>query len=132
MGVSYLLDTHVVIWLTSSHRNPPASLVAALESGDGRPLASAVSAFEIATKVRLGKLDEARTLADSWDTLIPHFGAGNLALNDRHALLAGRLDWDHKDPFDRLLAAQAIAEGLTLVTADKAFQDLPGLSILWW
>jgi len=132
VGMSYLLDTHAIIWLTSSRRTPPASLVAALESGDGKPLASAVSAFEIATKVRLGKLDEARALADGWDTLIPSFGAGSLALNDRHALLAGRLEWDHKDPFDRLLAAQAITEGLTLVTADKAFESLPGLSVLWW
>lgn len=132
MGVSYLLDTHVVIWLASRRRTPPAGLISALESGDGKPLASAVSAFEIATKVRLGKLDEARVLAEGWDTLVPALGAGVLALNDRHALLAGRLDWDHKDPFDRLLAAQAITEGLTLVTADRAFDDLPGVSLLHW
>ncbi|MCW2786083.1 MAG: hypothetical protein JWP74_2600 [Marmoricola sp.] len=132
MGVSYLLDTHALIWLSSRRRSPSVELIAALEGGDGAPFVSAVSAFEISTKVRLGKLDEARALAHGWGTLVPALGARTLELNDRHALLAGRLEWPHKDPFDRLLAAQAITEGLTLVTADPAFDTAPGLSLLRW
>jgi PIN domain nuclease of toxin-antitoxin system len=128
--VSYLLDTHALIWLSSRRRTPSADLVASLESGDGAPYVSSVSAFEISTKVRLGKLDEARALSQGWQTLVPEIGARTLDLNNQHALLAGRLDWAHKDPFDRLLAAQAITEGLTLVTADPAFDSAPGLSLL--
>lgn len=128
----HLLDTHAVIWLASRRRTPPPAVVTALESADELPLVSAVTAFEIATKVRLGKLDEARALAQGWDTLVPEIGLQVLPLNDRHGLLAGTLDWDHKDPFDRLLAAQAITQGLTFVTADSAFDNAPGLSLLRW
>lgn len=130
--MSYLLDTHALIWLSSRRRSPRPALIRALEDGDSLPRVSAVSAFEITTKVRLGRLDDARGLAEGWDALVPAIGTVALPLNDRHALVAGRLDWAHKDPFDRLLAAQAITEGLTLVTADPAFDSAPGLSLLHW
>lgn len=131
MGVSYLLDTHAVIWLVGGRR-VPADLVEALEASDGPVYVSSVSAFEVATKVRLGKLDRARALAESWSSSVAALGGTPLPLADRHAVAAGALDWEHRDPFDRLLAAQAIVDGLTLVTADPAFSDLDGLAVLAW
>ncbi len=55
-----------------------------------------------------------------------------LPMSTPHALLAGGVAWDHRDPFDRLLAAQVICDDLTLVTADRVFDDVPGLSVLRW
>ena len=132
MGVTYLLDTHALIWLTSARRAKPRRVVEALERDDAVAVVSAVTAFEIATKVRLGKLEQARALGTGWEALVPEFGTRTVPLEDRHALLAGRLDWDHRDPFDRLLAAQALVEGFTLVTADPVFDRVSGLSLLRW
>lgn len=130
--MTYLLDTHAVIWLAGYGPRPSSEVAAAVASTDNELVVSAVSAFEIATKVRLGKLEEARSLKDSWRTTLNALGAHTRELTDRTALLAGDLDWPHKDPFDRLLAAQAITEGLTFVTADRAFDSAPGLSLLRW
>ena len=132
MGVRYLLDTHALIWLAGDGPRPRSEVAAAVSSLENDLVVSAASAFEIATKIRLGKLEEARPLQDRWDAALAEMGATSMDVADKHALWAGRLDWDHRDPFDRLLAAQAISEGLTLVTADRAFDDLPGLSVMRW
>jgi len=54
-----------------------------------------------------------------------------LSVSPSHALLAGRLAWDHRDPFDRMLAAQSMLEGVALVTSDSVFASLPGVHVLW-
>lgn len=92
---------------------------------------SAASAFEIATKQRIGKL-EASALLDRWDDEVRTAGLVALPITAQHALVAGRVDWDHRDPFDRLLAAQALTEGLELVTVDPAFHAVPGLQTRSW
>lgn len=134
MGVTYLLDTHVIVWIAGS--GGPAirpEVRAALEADDSARVVSAVSAFEIATKVRLGKFESARPLQDRWDAVVrTALSARVLPLDDRAARRAGELTWEHRDPFDRMLAAQAITEGLTLVTADRVFDSVPGLSLLPW
>lgn len=78
------------------------------------------------------ELETARALAERWDESVAELGAEPLPLTHPHAVSAGSLDWEHRDPFDRLLAAQAIAEGLTLVTADRAFRGAPGLVVQPW
>jgi PIN domain nuclease of toxin-antitoxin system len=130
--VSYLLDTHAFIWLTSRRRSVRPEVLGLLNQADSRVLVSAVSALEVATKVRLGKLEEARALADRWSESVGKLGASTLDLTTSHALAAGALAWSHRDPFDRLLAAQAIAHELTLVTADGVFRSAPGLAVLPW
>ena len=95
-------------------------------------LVSAVSAMEVATKVRLGQLDVARTLVSTWPARIDEIGAVPLSLSTEAALLAGQLNWEHRDPFDRLLAAQAIENNLVLVTVDPALLGLIGLRTLSW
>ena len=71
-------------------------------------------------------------LVDQWATAVAELGAHELVVSTEHAVLAGKLDWAHRDPFDRLLVAQAIVEDLTLVTADRAVLVAPGLAVLPW
>ena len=132
MGVSYLLDTHVVIWLIGGNPAPRPRQLQRLEAPDSRVLVSAISAYEVATKVRLGQLDAAAELARTWRTSVRELGAVELDLNHAHATRAGELGWDHRDPFDRLLVAQAQVDGLTIVTADRAMLDAPGVELLPW
>lgn len=128
----YLLDTHVVLWLLGDPRVVPSEVQDALADRSVELLVSAVSAMEVATKVRLGKLEVARTLVNTWPARIIEIGAVPLSLSTEAALLAGQLSWEHRDPFDRLLAAQAIEGNLVLVTVDPALLELTGLRTLSW
>lgn len=91
---------------------------------------SAVSAFEIALKWRLGKLTMIDDPAVNYSQLMQANGFSSLAINDAHALRAGLLLGDHRDPFDRLIAAQALEENLTVVSRDPAFARY-GCKVLW-
>jgi PIN domain nuclease of toxin-antitoxin system len=128
----YLLDTHALIWLVGRGTTPSAATEDALRRGDTDLLVSSVSAFEIATKVRLGKLDSAAALLPAWDRVISTLGAVELPLTSGHARLAGSLTWDHRDPFDRLLVAQALSEDSVLISDDRAMQHAPGLRLMAW
>jgi PIN domain nuclease of toxin-antitoxin system len=92
-------------------------------------LVSTVSAFELSTKARLGKLDAAKPVLLAYAQYLDELGATELAVTSRHALVAGQLDWSHRDPFDRLLAAQALLEDATLVTRDAVFDELGGIHV---
>lgn len=131
MAVTYLLDTHVFLWLVSAPERVPARELLRLPGT--RLLVSSVSAMEVATKVRLGKLREGVPLANesTWYEALCTMRADELPISTRHSLLAGGMDWGHKDPFDRLLAAQAIIEEVPLMTADQAFTGLDGLMTFW-
>lgn len=102
----YLLDTHVLV--------------------------SAVSAMEVSTKVRLGRLPRGRALVEAWSSRIAELGADELAISSEHAVLAGTMTWGQRDPFDRLLVAQSVVENVTLVTQDAAIRELPGVRLLAW
>lgn len=128
MGVSYLLDTHAFYWLVQRGRSVPDHVVQALTGSEIR--VSAVSAYELARKQWLGKVDTSG-LVEEWVPTVSRLGARELPLTTEHALAAAGLDWAHRDPFDRMLAAQAKAEDLTLVTADPAF-DEAGIALLHW
>jgi len=92
---------------------------------------SAVSAWEIATKHRLGKLPQADALVGAYAHHLDRLGAERLPVTEDHALLAGRLPWPHRDPFDRMLAAQAMTESIPLVTNDSAFESIPSVARIW-
>ncbi len=83
---------------------------------------SSASAFEISTKYRLGKLPVAAAFVEGLDEHLRREGFRPLAISLPHALEAGRLPGPHKDPFDRMLIAQARLEGFTVVTSDPIFQ----------
>ncbi len=91
---------------------------------------SSISGFEIATKVRIGKLPGAEWISRAFVTLCDDFDFRELPMNNSHAGMAGEFRLVHKDPFDRVLAAQAIIEGFGLVTDDRAMEAL-GAEMVW-
>jgi len=133
VGMRYLLDTHTFIWLMLSPERLPEPMRVHLKSSAQHRLVSSVTAMEATTKFRLGKLPEVAPLMPpgAWVSALYRLMADPLSITTEHALLAGSLDWSHKDPFDRLLAAQAMMEDIPLVSADAAFSSLPGLKVVW-
>jgi len=130
--VTYLLDTHVFLWLLGAPSQVATDVRERLADPVNTLLVSAVSAMEVATKVRLGKLPSGRHLVSSWSDRVADLRAQQVDLNTAEALLAGSLEWDHRDPFDRLLVAQALARAATLVTDDQALHGIPTLRTLGW
>ncbi|AKU15537.1 type II toxin-antitoxin system VapC family toxin [Luteipulveratus mongoliensis] len=131
MGVSYLVDTHVLLWLLGSPDRVPAGVRETLSDPTVALHVSAASALEVATKTRTGKL-QAVGLVESWDRRLSDIGVTELTVTSEHALMAGSMTWEHRDPFDRLLVAQAVIEGLVLVTVDRAMTGLPAPRVLTW
>lgn len=112
-----LLDTHVVLWQLSGERELSAPARDAIEAADDL-LLSAVSFAEIGIKAAVGKLD----VPDDLQGQVSDAGVRVLALSPAHGLHVSHLPVHHRDPFDRLIIAQAIMERLTVVTADTRFQ----------
>ena len=131
--MNLLLDTHAFLWLVGEPSKLPGRLLAALADTRNWLAVSAASAMEVSTKVRIGKLPTAAHLAESqtWAARVRQVGASPLPITHEDAILAGRLSWDHRDPFDRFLAAQALLGDMTLVSRDQAFAALSGLRTLW-
>lgn len=132
MGTAYLIDTHVLHWLLDAGVARKSTAIDILADSENSVVVSAVSAFEVALKVRLGKFDRARPLVDRWSHQLRRLDAIELDIKPRHALVAGSLEWAHRDPFDRLLVAQARVEGLILVSADGPMLTAPGIDVLAW
>ena len=129
-GVTVLLDTHVFLWALFSPEKLSPQVLALVEAPGNVRLVSSVTASEIATKYKLGKLDVAARLLPNYHDHLKRFQAQELALTSRHSLLAGAFLSDHRDPFDRLLAAQSEVEGVPLLTKDAAFGSFP-IHTIW-
>jgi PIN domain nuclease of toxin-antitoxin system len=114
--VNLLLDTHVLIWWDEGRRLASGAR-RAIEAAD-TVYVSAASAWEVAIKIGLGRLRAARTV----DQAALESGFLELPITFRHAERVADLPAHHRDPFDRLLVAQAEVEGLTLVTRDPVFE----------
>ena len=125
-----LLDTHTLLWLMLDSPRLSQSANAALDDPDAELLVSAVSAYEISLKHQRGRLPEAGGIADNLTEVIETLDAAALPITVEHAQRAGALGLVHKDPFDRLLAAQAIVENIPIVSADPAFDTL-GARRIW-
>jgi PIN domain nuclease of toxin-antitoxin system len=128
--VRLLLDTHTLIWWVAGDAALSATARDAIGNPDNEILVSAASAWEIATKHRLGKLAEAGPLAIDFLDAIADEGFRGLSIGIRDGEAAGRLPGPHRDPFDRMLIAQALAESLTLVSNELLF-DRYGVARLW-
>jgi PIN domain nuclease of toxin-antitoxin system len=116
--VKLLLDTHVLLWSVSEPERIARAARAQIEDASNLRLISAASVWEIATKHALGKLP-LRERPDAFlRRALADLCAEELSITARHALLTASLPNHHRDPFDRLLVAQATLEGATLVTAD--------------
>jgi PIN domain nuclease of toxin-antitoxin system len=128
--VNLLLDTHAVLWWLDANPRLSPSASRAMGTPANRCWFSVVSVFEIETKHRLGKLALPPPLRRGWESTLSAEAWEILPVDHRHAREAARLKGDHGDPFDRLLAAQAVVESFTLVTCDPAFA-LFGTRTLW-
>lgn len=120
-----LLDTHLLLWAASSPERLPATLRALLEEPQNELFFSAASLWEIVIKRGLGRSDfqvDARALRRG----LRDNGYQELAITGEHALFIDSLPPIHKDPFDRVLVAQATVEGITLLTADALVAQYPG------
>lgn len=125
-----LLDTHALVWIVEA-----PVLVSQLVKGlvvDSRNtvLVSAASGWEIANKVRLGKMIFDETFLDAFDVRVRALGFEPVGVTAEHAVTGARLTGLHRDPFDRLLAGQAVVEHATLVSRDPAIPTL-GVATVW-
>ena len=120
-----LLDTHVFIWRMASSARLSPTANALIDDVAHELLVSSASAWEVATKHRLGKLSGGDAVVGGFAGAIRELRATPLPIEVEHALAAGAFRHEHRDPFDRMLAAQAVIEGAMLVTTDPAFAAFP-------
>ncbi len=125
-----VVDTHVFFWWLKVDRKLSRVAWTALEDSANEVLISAVVAWEVATKARIGKWPDADGVLEDLDNFIEANALRPLSISIAHARLAGRLPGSHRDPFDRMLVAQAQIEDAVLLTADPALSGFE-VKILW-
>ncbi|ENZ81904.1 MULTISPECIES: type II toxin-antitoxin system VapC family toxin [Caulobacter] len=125
-----LLDTHALLWFLEGSDKLRRAARQVIEDEANTVFVSAVSAMEVTTKVRLGKLASAEALALNFEVEILVRGFLPLPITLAHAERAGGMPGEHRDPFDRLLIAQALVEDLTLVSNEAIFDGF-GVKRLW-
>lgn len=130
MSRPVLLDTHAWVWsFADPDRLSPRAARAITDAASVR--VSPISFFEIGQKVRVGKWPEMAPHLSDLPDLLARQGGVAAPFTPAIALDAASLDWDHRDPFDRLIAATARVLDLGLVTCDPAFAAAPGTSLVW-
>ncbi|HEU0189861.1 MAG TPA: type II toxin-antitoxin system VapC family toxin [Mycobacterium sp.] len=117
-----LLDTNALLRVVSTPERIPARARRQLEDQSNELFVSAASAWEVAIKTRIGRLDGAALLS-GWAEILADMNATDLAIDSTDAATAGQLSWQHRDPFDRVIVAQAARRGLTIATSDTAIQQ---------
>ena len=125
-----LLDTHALLWWMADSRRLSGAAHQSIANEANDVLVSAASAWEISTKFRIGKLPGGETVASDIAGRVTHQGFTALAIDLADAERAGRLPGPHRDPFDRMLIAQALARGLPVVSVDEIF-DRYGVNRIW-
>lgn len=116
-SAAILFDTHTLLWLVSEPDQVSAEAREMIADPAREVVVSAVSAWEIAIKTRLGRLAGEPLLA-AWPDVVSAMGLTELAIESADAIMAGRLPWEHRDPFGRMIVAQAARRGLTIATRD--------------
>ncbi len=125
-----LVDTHAFLWWLAGNTRLPDAARDVIGDADNDVLVSAASAWEITTRHRLGRLPGASVVAGDVMAAIEDHGFQPLAITVAHAERAGRLPGSHRDPFDRMLIAQALAHDLPLVSNESLF-DRYGVRRIW-
>ena len=128
--VKVLLDTHVLLWAMVSPRLLSPKVAEMMDGEANAIYVSAASAWEIATKVRLGKLPGADFVERNFVENVRRAGYSLIAIDAEIALRAGRLAGAHRDPFDRMLAAHALAEDIPVLSADGKLDEF-GVRRIW-
>ena len=111
--IKYLLDTHTFLWAVRESHKLSENAHKIVTNKSIQKFVSAVSAYEIMNKYRLGKLQDYMNVAENYFYVLNEFGASKLPINEQHTYFAGKFEWGHRDPFDRLLAAQALFIGFS-------------------
>ena len=125
-----LLDTHALLWWLFDDPRLSATARSAIAESKNEVVVSSASAWEIATKHRIGKLPEAVKAVNNLPQLLRQARFQELAITVDHALAAGSLPRPHRDPFDRMLIAQGRAEKLPILTNDPVFAAY-GAQVIW-
>ena len=125
-----LLDTHALIWWMTENPSLPESVRRLMVDKRNRVVVSAASAWEMATKVRLGRLPASSDITRNFEEYLTQAGFESLAVSAAHGIRAGLLPGPQRDPFDRMLIAQAQAENLTMVSNEVVF-DSYGIRRAW-
>lgn len=128
--MTLLLDTHVLLWWWSEPTRLSPRAIALLRDPADRVLVSAASAWEISTKHRIGKYPAGGAVLAEWGQRLATDGFAELCISSAHALRAGSIPGEHRDPFDRMLAAQSILERVPVVSRDQALSAL-GAERIW-
>lgn len=113
-----LLDTNALLSLVTEPKRMNEQAQAVLADRNNDLFVSAASAWEVSIKTRIGRLD-GEPLLSSWSDILADMNAVDLPIDSADAAMAGRLAWQHKDPFDRMIVAQAARRGLTIATSDR-------------
>lgn len=127
--MTYLLDTHTFLWILQTPKVLPASVLSICENRSVNMVVSIVTPWEMAIKSAIGKLDAGHIL-DNFEAYLTQGGYSMLETTAHHVIRAGRLPSHHRDPFHRLLAAQALDLRIPLISRDRVF-DLYGVKRIW-
>ena len=125
-----LLDTHTLLWWWSEPAKLSPRVRGLLLDPSTAVVVSAASAWEIATKFRIGKLPSGGRIIEQWTDRLAADHFSELQMSAQHALRAGTLPGEHRDPFDRMIAAQSRIEGLPVASVDAALSEL-GAERMW-
>jgi PIN domain nuclease of toxin-antitoxin system len=126
----FLIDTHVLLWWWAEPGKLSPRVIALMREPKNEVFVSAASAWEIATKHRIGKLPTGGRMIAHWQERLAADGFRELPMTSNHALRAGSLIGEHRDPFDRMLASQSLIEGMPVASIDTALSGL-GAERLW-
>ena len=126
----YLLDTHAALWWWTDSPKLGPSVRALIDGDDNRIYLSAASIWEIAVKAHAGRLPEIPRFRDEYPGLMEANRFELIAMTDRHVLKAAYLEGTHRDPFDRVIAGQALCEDLIVLTRDPEISGF-GCKVLW-
>jgi PIN domain nuclease of toxin-antitoxin system len=127
--VRLILDTHALLWFEGGDRRLSAAARTAIEAYENERLISAASVWEMAIKASRGRLELPSSVA-AWVSEKTSAGYGLLHVTAADAAAVETLPWHHRDPFDRLLAAQAVSHGCALVSRDRQFRKY-GVKLIW-
>jgi PIN domain nuclease of toxin-antitoxin system len=125
--VKLLLDTHALLWWLSDDPRLSYRAEASISNPENQVFVSACTGYEVAYKQKLGKLP---SFPESLQRLLLRGGFQFLPISIQHALAAGELRGPHRDPWDRMMMAQALAERCHMITADGVFSDY-GVPVIW-
>lgn len=120
-----LLDTHALVWFVAGSTRLPEPVLRKIQSLRNVVFVSPISAYEIALKFKRGLWPETVEIAGNFDAVCDRAGFIPLPINATHATAAGAFALEHRDPFDRLLAAQAIVEDMSIVSIDAKLDLFP-------